>query len=57
MQRGQRTINGSVYVLGGRATGLNAKTVAQSEADAKRKRGKQVRIIKLSDVDYLIYEL
>lgn len=57
MKRGQRTINGSVYILGGRTTGLNAKAVAQSEAAEKRKRGKLVRIIKLSNVDYLIYEI
>lgn len=57
MQRGQRTIDGKVYSLGGRATGLNAKAVAQSEAAAKRKRGKFVRLVKLSNVDYLIYEI
>lgn len=57
MQRGQRTIDGKVYSLGGRATGLNAKTIAQSEAAAKRKRGKLVRLVKLSNVDYLIYEI
>ncbi len=57
MKRGQRTINGRVYVLGGRTVGLNAKAVALSEAAAKRKRGKLVRIIKISELDYLIYEL
>lgn len=46
-----------MYVLGGRTVGLNAKAVALSEAAAKRKRGKLVRIIKLSELDYLIYEL
>jgi hypothetical protein len=34
MTKGQRTIDGQVYVLGGRAAGLNAKVVAQSEACA-----------------------
>ncbi len=57
MKRGQRTISGKVYSLGGRATGLNAEAVARSEADAKRKRGKIVRIIKLLSFDYLIYEV
>lgn len=56
-QRGQRTIDGKVYSQGGRVTGLNAKAVAQSEAEAKRGRGKLVRLVKLSNVDYLIYEL
>lgn len=32
MRRGQRTIDGRVYVLGGRTTGLNAKAVAVAEA-------------------------
>lgn len=57
MKRGQRTINGRVYLLGGRTTGLNAKAVALSEASAKRQRGKLVRLIKISEFDYLIYEL
>lgn len=57
MTRGQRTIDGRVYSLGGRATGLNAKAVAQSEAAAKRASGKLVRIVKLSSTDYLIYEI
>lgn len=57
MQRGQRTINGRVYVLGGRATGVNAKAVAKSEAESKRQRGKLVRLVKLSEFDYLIYEV
>ncbi len=57
MKRGQRTIAGKVYTLGGRATGLNAKEVAQAEAKTKRQRGKLVRLVKLSTVDYLIYEL
>lgn len=57
MQRGQRTIDGKVYQQGGRVTGLNAKAVAESEAAAKRARGKLVRLVKLSNVDYLIYEL
>ncbi len=57
MRRGQRTINGKVYTLGGRVLGLNAKSVAQSEAQAKRGRGKLVRLVKLSNVEYLIYEI
>jgi hypothetical protein len=57
MKRGQRTINGKVCNLGGRVTSLNAKAIAKSEADTKRARGKLVRLVKLSDVDYLIYEL
>lgn len=57
MKRGQRTINGRVYNLGGRTTGLNARSVALSEAEAKRARGKLVRVIKLSNVDYMIYEI
>ena len=56
-QRGQRTIAGKVYTLGGRATGLNAKVVAESEAATKRARGKLIRLVKLSNVDYLIYEI
>lgn len=56
-QRGQRTINGKVYTLGGRVTCLNAKAIAESEADCKRARGKLVRLIKLSNVDYMIYEI
>jgi hypothetical protein len=56
-KRGQRTIDGKVYQQGGRATGLNAKAVAVSEAETKRARGKLVRLVKLSNVDYLIYEL
>lgn len=55
--RGQRTINGRVYNLGGRTTGVNAREVALSEASAKRARGRLVRVIKLSNVDYLIYEI
>lgn len=57
MQRGQRVIGGKVYNLGGRAVGFNAKAVAQSEAVVKRARGKLVRLIKLNELDYLIYEL
>lgn len=57
MKRGQRTIDGKVYQQGGRVTGLNAKAVAESEAAEKRARGKLVRLVKLSSVDYLIYEL
>lgn len=57
MKRGQRVINGKVYNLAGRACGLDAKAVAKSEADAKRVRGKLVRLIKLNELDYLIYEL
>lgn len=57
MKRGQRTIEGRVYSLGGRSTGLNAKSVAQSEAATKRARGKLVRLVKLSNVDYLIFEI
>lgn len=57
MRRGQRTIGSRVYVLGGRCTGLNAKALAEAEAAAKRARGKLVRIIKLSNVDYMIYEI
>jgi len=56
-QRGQRTIDGKVYNQAGRVTGLNAKAIAASEADSKRARGKLVRLIKLSNVDYLIYEI
>lgn len=56
MQRGQRTIGGRIYTLGGRATGLNAKAVAESEARSKRANGRLVRIIKLSNTDYMIYE-
>jgi len=56
-QRGQRTIDGKVYNQGGRVTGLNAKTIAQSEAAAKRARGHLVRLVKLSNVDYLVYEI
>lgn len=57
MKRGQRTIDGKVYHLGCRVTGLNAKSVAQSEASTKRARGKLVRLVKLSNVEYLVYEL
>ncbi|WP_155293137.1 hypothetical protein [Comamonas testosteroni] len=57
MTRGQRVIGGRVYSLGGRVTGLNAKELAQQEASAKRAAGKLVRIIKLSELDYLIYEI
>lgn len=57
MQRGQRTINGKVYNQGGRVTGINAKQLAISEAETKRARGKSVRIIKVSNTDYLIYEI
>lgn len=56
MAKGQRVIEGRVYSLGGRAVGLNAKRIAQSEAAAKRATGKLVRIIKLSELDFLIYE-
>ena len=56
-QRGRRTIDGKIYNLGGRATGLNAKDVAQREALAKRERGHLVRLVKVSNVDYLIYEI
>lgn len=56
-KRGQRTFNGKVYSQGGRATGLNAEAIAKSEAEIKRGRGKLVRLVKLSRVDYLIYEL
>lgn len=55
-QRGTRYINGKFFLLGGRVTGLNAKTTAESEANAKRARGKIVRLIKVSNHDYLIYE-
>jgi hypothetical protein len=57
MKRGQRVINGKVYSLGGRVTGFAAKTIAENDAAAKRKRGHLVRLIKLSDVDYLVYQL
>lgn len=57
MKRGQRVIDGRVYSLGGRATGLNAKELAQLEASAKRAAGKLVRIIKVNELDYLIYEI
>lgn len=57
MKRGQRTINGKVYILGGRVISLNAKAIAKSEADTKRARGKLVRLVKHSNVDYSIYEL
>lgn len=57
MRRGQRTIDGKVSSQGGRVIGLNAKALAESEAAAKRSRGKLVRIIKLSNVEYLIYEI
>lgn len=57
MTRGQRVIGGRVYSLGGRVTGLNAKKLAQQEASAKRAAGKLMRIIKLSELDYLIYEI
>ena len=56
MRKGERYIGKKHFLLGGRATGLNAREVAISEAAAKRKRGKIVRIIKLSNVEYLIYE-
>lgn len=56
-KRGQRTIDGRVYTLGGRTTGLNAKSVALSEADTKRRNGKLVRVFKRSEFDYLIYEI
>ena len=56
-KRGQRTIDGRVYVLGGRVTALNAKSIAESEANAKRARGKLVRLVKLSNIDYPIYEI
>ena len=42
---------------GGRVTALNAKSIAESEANAKRARGKLVRLVKLSNIDYLIYEI
>lgn len=57
MKRGQRVIDGRVYSLGGRTTGLNAKELAQLEASAKRAAGKLVRIIKVNELDYLIYEI
>ena len=57
MKRGQRTIDERVYSLGGRVTGVNAKSVAQSEATAKRVNDMLVRIVKLSETDYLIYEI
>lgn len=57
MQRGQRVIGGKVYQLGGRTTGINAKVVAKAEANTKRANGKQVRLIKLAEGDYLIYEI
>lgn len=57
MKRGQRVIGGRVYKLGGRVTGFGAKAIAALEAEAKRARGKLVRIVKMSDVDYLIYEI
>lgn len=57
MKRGQRTIDGKVYQLGCRVACLNAKLVAQSEAATKRARGKLVRLIKLSNIEYLVYEI
>lgn len=56
-RRGQRTIEGRVYLLGGRACGANARNIALSEAAAKRAAGKLVRIIKRSELEYLIYEI
>ena len=57
MKRGQRTIDVRVYSLGGRVTGVNAKSVAKAEATAKRVNDMLVRIVKLSETDYLIYEI
>lgn len=54
--KGQRTIDGKIYLLGCRITGVNAKHEAQVEANAKRRRGLTVRIIKVSALNYLIYE-
>ena len=51
-QRGQRTIDGKVYNLGGRVTGLNAKATAQSEAKTKRARGHLVRLVTLATTNY-----
>lgn len=56
-KQGQRTIAGRVYNLGGRCAGVNAKRVAQSEANSKRRAGKLVRIVKVSEFDYLVYEI
>ncbi len=57
MTKGQRTIDGKVYRLGGRITGIDAKGGAAAEASAKRRAGKLVRIVKVSNFDYMIYEL
>lgn len=57
MKRGQRVIGGKVYNLGSRVTGWGAKAIAALEAEAKRARGKLVRVIKLSEFDFLIYEI
>jgi len=52
MTKGVRWINGKQFFLAGME---RSKEAAQREANAKRERGQQVRIIKRSDVRYLIY--
>lgn len=56
MKRGLRVIDGRVYVLAGRVTGVGARNIALDEARKKRAGGKRVRVIKLLAQDYLIYE-
>lgn len=57
MKRGTRTIDGRVYRLGGRFTGLNARQAAEDEANVKRARGLTVRLIRRNEFDYMVYEL
>jgi hypothetical protein len=52
MTKGIRWIDGKQFLLAGME---RSKEAAQREADTKRARGHEVRIIKRSEVRYLIY--
>lgn len=52
MSKGTRFIGGKEFLLGGR---VSDKAAATSEAKALRASWEQVRIVKLSSFDYMLY--
>ena len=50
-----RYINGKLFLLAGRYSGLEAKELAQKEAQSFRKQNRLARVVELSFLDYGIY--
>jgi hypothetical protein len=53
--RGQRWIDGKLYLLAGRFVGFDAREQAAEEAKIVRARGKLARIVKINSVAYFLF--